>query len=105
MSYHNHGILCHNYYCMVCRLFQNYYTQSVDPKNKNRLDFYVAAQKSTRFLMHKNRPDFYCTKIEVGYILWIGLKFYGAIQNVITDMDHTTRGPTLKVFIDVIRNL
>ena len=32
---------------MVRRLFQNYYTQSVDPKNKNRLDFYVAAQKST----------------------------------------------------------
>ena len=49
---------------MVCRLFQNYYTQLVDPKSKNRLDFYVAAQKSTRFLMHKNRPDFYCTKID-----------------------------------------
>ena len=63
---------------MVRRLFQSYYTQSVDPKNKNRLDlsllyknrldFYVAAQKSTRFLMPKNRPDFYYTKIDPIFI-------------------------------------
>ena len=59
---------------MVHHLFQNYYTQFVDPKNKNRLDLsllyknqldlYVAAQKWTRFLMQKNRPNFYCTKID-----------------------------------------
>ena len=56
---------------MVRRLFQNYYTQSVDPKNKNGLDFYAVAQKSTRFLMHKNRPDLYCTKIDPIFIICI----------------------------------
>ena len=65
---------------MVRCLFQNYYTQSVDPKNKNRLDlsllcknrldFYVAAQKSTQYLMHKNRPDFYFTKIDPIFIMY-----------------------------------
>ena len=47
-------------------------------------------QKSTRFL---------CCGTKINSI------FNAQKSNVITDMDHTTRGPTLKVFIDVIRNL
>ena len=62
-------------YIMVRRLFQNYYMQSVDPKNKNRLNFCVSAQKLTRFLIHKNRPNFYCTKINPIFITQKSTRF------------------------------
>ena len=72
---------------MVRRLLQNYYASCGSEKQKltrfisllykNRLDFYVVTQnidpifitqKSIRFLLHKNRPDFYYAKIDPIFI-------------------------------------
>jgi len=62
----------------VCHLFQNYYasygsknqksTQFICLLYKNQLGFYFVAQKSTQFLLHKNQPEFYCTKINQIFI-------------------------------------
>jgi len=50
---------------MVRRLFKNYYASYGSKIQKStRFD----AQKSTQFLLHKNRPNFYCTKIDPIFI-------------------------------------
>ena len=42
-------------YIMVRCLFQNYYTQSVDPKNKNRLNFCCGTKINPIFITQKSR--------------------------------------------------